>query len=127
MPALFCTFERDLPGVNYMDFGGKGLSAAYEVLEAEAERQEVTQLWAFVDEWETLKDFGEPVPEEFQERRWFPAEDGLRTVNALLAFVEAQPAAVPEHEAVLMDLQDLKRFLELGNEIRARFALIWDI
>jgi hypothetical protein len=69
---------------------------------------------------EELLEFLEYFPEDqrpklpaggFPPEQFFPAEEGLATVRAHLAFLEANPTAMRNAPAVIEDLRDFERVL----------------
>ena len=128
--ALFIVLERQISGLDsYVN--GKALSWAEESLDGLANQLGVTPLMAFfsIDPAEaaetfaeTLAELGEPKdgaaePSEFPEEEWFSAEEGLQTVNALLAHFAEHPRAVRDADAVISDLREFQAVLQrAGNE-----------
>jgi hypothetical protein len=140
---MFITLEKPIRGLKD-DLGGKGLAWCHIQLDAmaadlglpdlsdfiSASAEEQAELMAEAAEW--TQELGEKPPKNlgpFKEE-WFDAEEGLRTVNGLLAHLEANPAerqklaedGFPDlDEAVLCDLREAKRILMTARAKKVRF------
>ena len=110
--ALYIVLERQIEGFDPF-VNGKALSREEEELDAIARNLGVTPLMGFYSaSEEEAEEFGlETGPET-----WFTAEQGLATVNALLAHVEGK-------DAVSADLQEFARVLEEARKQQVRWHL----
>jgi len=89
--ALYIALEKEIPGVDTM-IGGKRLSRSERHLAKAAKRLGVRPLTEFfsADADEISDLLGEDAAGiEIPPAQWFSAEEGLKTVDALLAEVEA--------------------------------------
>ena len=128
--ALYIVLEVDRPGFDTI-VDGKALSRAEEQLAAAAKDLGVRSLMEFfsmsreeavhqAEEFNTGLDIG-----SFQEE-WFTAADGLRSVRALLAYVDAQPDAVPVSAEVANELTGFAHVLEEAEKRGIRWHLSVD-
>ena len=60
------------------------------------------------------------------EERWFLADEGLQTIRALIAHLQAHPAAFPKVGAVLSDLEDFAHILDEARKHGVRWHLSVD-
>ena len=114
--ALYVVLERAAPDLEGL-INGKALSRFEQELRYAAARLEVDPLMGFFSmsaadarfAAEELAAIGEEVPESAQER-WFDPDAGLRTVAALLAWVDTEPpTALPGARKDLLDFQRVLR------------------
>jgi len=127
--ALFIVLERAIPGVDSSSIGGNSLSRNLGWLDEVARNLNVRPLSdlisvdpkeaaAFLEgEGETLTDL--PLPSE----EWFHADDGLRTVEALLNHAKSASA---DDQRLLRDLTDCKHLLDRAREEGVRFHFAVD-
>ena len=113
--ALYIVLEKQIEGFDPF-VSGKALSREEEELDAIARDLGVTPLMDFYSaSEEEAEEFGlEAGPET-----WFTAEQGLATVNALLAHIK-------DKDAVAADLQEFARVLEETREHQVRWHLAVD-
>jgi hypothetical protein len=128
--ALYIVVDSEEPGFDTF-VNGKALAQAEGKLAEAAQRAGVTPLMDF---------FGvspadlEGVAEEFEAAEdvtavsateaWFDPEDGLRTVGALLATLESDPAALGAH--VRDELLELSSVLSQAKQRGLRWHLAVD-
>jgi len=122
--ALFIALEKNIPGLDAM-IDGKMLSNAEEQLAEVAKRCGVRPLMEFFsissDEAEQL--IGEDAGDmEIPAAQWFSAEEGLRTVDALLAEADR----LPESQAAKDDLLGCQRVLREAQKHGVRWHLAID-
>ena|SRR5258707_11157392 len=122
--ALYISLEKEIPGVDTM-IDGKMLSRAEQHLSGLAERLGVRPLMEFLsvsaDEASDL--LGEDVAGvEIPAAQWFSAEEGLKTVDALLAEADA----FPESRAAKDDLLGCQRVLRQSQKHGVRWHLAID-
>lgn len=129
--ALYIVLERSDPGFDtYVD--GKALSRAEADLKALAERLDVTPLMDFfsMNPEEMLAEAEEfntgLTKETVPDERWFPAGEGLKTVRALLAHVDANPTAIPSASSVANELSGFQDVLEEAERRGIRWHLSVD-
>lgn len=121
----------------FLDMDGKALAAVdEEVLETLAARAGVTPLMQFFSmpegEWDEYLDEISDLLEEDEvfdpaEVTWFAAEDGLKTVLALIAEIDKSPGLITDAEAVIDDLESMAAILTRLVERDIRWHLTIDI
>ena len=116
MPAVYIVLREQIPGVHANALEGRALSKYSSQLADLATKAGVRPLMSFFsadpDEMAGLlgEDAGEvTIPDE----TWFPAEDGLKTIAALLITLEKAPA--PENAALITELSEFERVLEAAR------------
>ena len=122
--ALYIVLERQIPGIDTM-IDGKMLSSAEKQLAEAAKRLGVCPLMEFFsispDEAAGFLE-GEGIKPEIPAEQWFPAEEGLKTVEALLSDVDT----VPESRAAEDDLLGFQRVLREARKHGVRWHLAMD-
>ena len=129
--------ENDENHEFFMDMDGKALASVEEdVLEQLAERANVTPLMQFFSmpqgEWDDYVDDIKDLLDEDevfdpQELTWFSADEGLKTVLALIAEIDKTPQLLAEPEAVIDDLESMAAILTRLAEHGIRWHLAIDI
>jgi hypothetical protein len=126
--ALFITLEREIPGINASSVGGKFLSRNLDWLNEASAKLDVRPLGDLISlnpdeaaaflEGEGMEAGAVSIPSE----QWFDADEGLRTVGALLHHTETTK---PEQKNLLEDLAACKQVLERAkqNNVRFHFAV----
>jgi hypothetical protein len=127
--AWYIVLERKIPGSEtFID--GKALGHASELLDSLARHAGVSPLSGFFsastkaltelaeDHGMDLKELG-TVPAE----KWFLAEDGLRTLGALMKAAESRTAG----DHIVKDLQDFQAVLQTAKVNGVRWHLAIDI
>jgi hypothetical protein len=129
--ALYIVLEDADPGFDtYVD--GKALSNAETELHALANRLGVTPLMEFfsMDPEDMLAEaeaFNTGVTaDEVPAEQWFPAEAGLKTVQALLGHLDANPEAIAATPSVANELAGFQEVLEQARERGIRWHLAVD-
>jgi hypothetical protein len=122
--ALYIALEKEIPGVDTM-IDGKMLSKAERRLAKAAKRLGVRPLMEFfstnADEAADL--LGEDAAGlELPPGQWFSAEEGLQTVDALLAEAEVST----DLQAAKNDLADCQRVLREAQKHGVRWHLAID-
>jgi hypothetical protein len=126
--AIYIVLARDVPGIDNCA-SGKALSRAEHVLTPLAHELSVRPLMDFFsmsteDYAAQAEEFSLPLGSEGPpDEEWFTADEGLRTVRALLAHVDAHPEAVEAPGRVLDDLRDFADVLEAAREHGTRWHL----
>lgn len=129
MPSLYIVLEKEIPEVDaYVN--GSFLSKYNDVLTSLAKRAGVETLMSFFsaskDELAAFAgDHGvlsgkAKIPDE----QWFAADDGLRTVNALLRNLET--ARLPQSDRIASELREFATLLELAKDHGVRWHLAVD-
>lgn len=121
----------------FMDMDGKALASVEEdVLEQLAQRANVKPLMQFFSmpqgEWDDYVDEIQDLLDEDevfdpQELTWFSADEGLKTVLALIAEIDKTPQLLAEPEAVIDDLESMAAILSRLAEHEIRWHLAIDI
>jgi hypothetical protein len=129
--ALYIVLERKDPAIEtYVD--GKALSWAEEELKALAGRLGVTPLMDFfsADPEELLAQAEEfntgLTPDEVPKEQWFPSAEGLKTVRALLEYVDAHPSEFPSAASIANELAGFQFVLEAADKGGIRWHLAVD-
>jgi hypothetical protein len=119
--ALYVVLERPIEGFDHF-VNGKALARAGELLESLAKQigtKPLMKFWSADPEElsEIAEDLGvavktnaKPLPPE----QWFPAADGLVTVQGLRAAARAEK--IDNLEKVIADLDEFERVLNKANE-----------
>lgn len=118
--ALYIVLEKQIPGLDTM-VDGKTLSREEEPLAELATRLGVRPLMEFFSM--NAEDAAEFLGEEATAEQWFPAEEGLKTVRALLGQVEK----APELKAAREDLVGFERVLGAAQKNGVRWHLAIDV
>ena len=121
----------------FMDMDGKALARVEEdVLEQLAQRANVKPLMQFFSmpqgEWDDYVDDIKDLLDEDevfdpQELTWFSADEGLKTVLALIAEIDKTPQLLAQPEAVIDDLESMTAILSRLVEHDIRWHLAIDI
>ena len=121
----------------FMDMDGKALARVEEdVLEQLAQRANVKPLMQFFSmpqgEWDDyIDDIKDLLDEDEvfdpQELTWFSADEGLKTVLALIAEIDKTPQLLAQPEAVIDDLESMAAILSRLVEHGIRWHLAIDI
>ena len=122
--ALYIILERKIPGAETL-VNGKSLAKLNEELEAMAKSLGVMPLMNF---FSISKEEVVSLAEEFSvslstnaEEKWFEAEEGLRTVNALLANLSG--SKLDDVVRLEADLREFASVLELAKANGVRWHL----
>jgi hypothetical protein len=111
MPAFYIVLQEKIPGVGGIGLEARGLSKNSDKLEMLAKQAHVVPLMSFfsADQGEMsefLEDSGAGV--KLPEEKWFPAEEGLKTIAALLkSLADARADADSGLSAELRQFQDV--------------------
>ncbi len=122
--ALYIALEKEIPGTDTM-IDGKMLSRAEKHLAKAAKRLGVRPLMEFFSAGagEAADLLGEDVAGiEIPDTQWFSAEEGLRTVDALLSEADASP----DLRAAKDDLLGCQRLLREALKHGVRWHLAID-
>lgn len=119
MPSLYIVLEREIPNTNaYVN--GSSLSRNSEVLESMAKKLDVTTLMSFFsasrDELASLMEEGAltaTINNPKFDQKWFTAEEGLRTVHALLK--STAESSLGDRDRITPELQEFAKVLDLAK------------
>ena len=114
MPSFYIVLQESIPGIDGISLEGRALSQHSDELQELAQKAGVQPLTSFFsvdkeDIWGLIGEDSERVGIQVPEQRWFAAEDGLRTVKALLAAVATLPSAL--REKLTSELTEFQRVL----------------
>jgi len=119
--------QEKIPGVDAIGLEGRALSKYNSKMESLAKAAGVTPLINFfsVNETELPPLLEDRVISEHAARKveeaWFPAQEGLRTVDTLLKVLAAQSA--PENSTLVQELMEFRRVLESAETQKVRWHL----
>lgn len=111
------------------DAGGKALLYYHRQIDELADQLELIAPSRFFsrspgDIAEYLRSQGfERSLDELPEEEWFDPADGLRSIRGLLEALRSTPAAAPEPQRIIADLEEIERALVLAEEQGVRFHL----
>jgi hypothetical protein len=121
--------ESDLPGVAVSTDAGKALLYYHHQIDDLAAEIGVASLSGFFRPDRAavaafLRSQGvEPDDDALPDDEWFEADAGLATVRGLLERLRDDPAAVPQGEKVVADLEEIERILVPAEINGVRFRL----
>jgi hypothetical protein len=116
--AWYIVLERKISGFDH-SVNGKALGHASEVLKALAEKAGVQSLMDFFSaSAEDLAGFSEDQSVDLNKTKlpptkWFSAEEGLKTVCALIQ--EVQNGEIEQADKIVDDLTEFKNVLEVAR------------
>jgi hypothetical protein len=123
--ALYITLERKIEGFDEM-VDGKGVGRAESQLEKIAKKLGVTPLMEFFSaSAEEMAEFDVEVPGT-PAAKFFDGKQGLKTIQALRAYLEKNPKEVKDGTWILEDLKDFERVLSKAAENGVRWHLSVD-
>jgi len=119
MPSLYIVLEREIPNTDaYVD--GSSLSKNSKVLESMAKKLEVATLMSFFsasrDELASLMDEGAldaAMNDSKCNEKWFTAEEGLKTVHALLK--STAESSLGDRDRITAELLEFANVLEMAK------------
>lgn len=126
MAAFYIVLQEEIPGVDAIGLEGRALCKHNARIEALAKGADTKPLGNFFsvsrDELLGLMD-GDPTRESTKaaEETWFPAEEGLRTVDTLLKALAEQSA--PENPTLVKELMEFHGVLESAKTQNVRWHL----
>lgn len=128
MAALYPAFEVTLPAAD--DFNGRSLSHTLQELDELAASSALVALSGFIDArtmaLEVLDE--DQLPASCPPMQWYPAQEGLATVQGLLSFLEQYPERMPQQRvAVIADLDQLAVLLQEAQKQDVGFHLLVDL
>jgi hypothetical protein len=119
--AYFIVLERRIEGLD-AEMDGKSLARATEVLDSIASQLGVRPLSEFISlDPGQASEFldGEGVDAgdiKLPALQQFPAQEGLSTVRALVAYLQSHPQSVERTDRVINDLRECERVLKVAAE-----------
>ena len=124
MPAFYIILQEKIRGVDATGLEGRALSKYSEKLEALARRAGVTSLMNLFSASEEemtgfLEDHGSDV--KLPEEKWFTAEEGLKTITALLGALADAPSN--ENSALAAELAQFRQVLQAAQSRNIRWHL----
>lgn len=127
--ALIVTLEKELPEAQkgYIKSPGKALARESDRLDSAARRCGVAAITSMLSESqaalaEQLREQGfDPSKMSLRPERWFAAADGIKTVQGLTAFVNANLNDFKQPNPILRDLKSAEELLKAANEAGIRF------
>jgi hypothetical protein len=128
--AIIVTLERDLPEASaaYAKSGtGKALARESDRIDTAARRRSVAQLTSMLSESQAalfaqLKDEGfDPSKMRLPPEQWFPAADGLKSIQALIEHVTANLNDFKQPNPILRDLKAAEALLTAAEAAGVRF------
>ncbi|MGE4070068.1 MAG: hypothetical protein AB7E72_02740 [Lysobacterales bacterium] len=129
--SYFITLEQDLDEIDIMP-SGKALAKMMDRIDDITDEIGVTRMSDFVAAGEN-EDFSEIAEQEgwdlggFAPSRggadWFEAADGLDTVRAVAGYIESDPDSIKRARALLDELKEFEKVLELAQAHHVRFRL----
>jgi hypothetical protein len=130
MPSLYIVLEGKIPNTDaYVN--GSSLSKNNTVLESMAKKLGVTTLMSFFsasgDELASLMGEGAldaTINNAKFDEKWFTAEDGLKTVHALLKSTDE--SSLSDRDRITTELQEFAKVLELAKAHGIRWHLAVD-
>jgi hypothetical protein len=129
MPSLYIVLEREIPNTDVY-VNGSVLSKKSQELEKMAKDLGVTTLMGFFsinrDELGSFlseQDLESAAGNSKYDEKWFTAEEGLRTVHALLK--STAESSLSDRDRIAAELREFARVLELAraNSIRWHLAV----
>jgi hypothetical protein len=127
--ALFIVLAREIPGIDASSVGGKFLARNLEWLDEAAKMLVVRPLSELIsvnpeDAAAFLEGEGQDATDlAFPPEQWFDAEEGLRTIEALLQHVKSEK---PAEQRLLDDLRDCRQVLQRARQEATRFHFAVD-
>ncbi len=113
--AVYIACEREPEGVDtYVD--GKAIGHVDpDLLDEIAERAGATPFYEFMsyDPAELADEMVGVDPSEAAPEQWFPARDGLQSIQRHRGYLADNPDEVDDADAIIRDLEDFERLLIL--------------
>ena len=130
MPSIYIALEREIPNTDVY-VNGSLLSKKSKELEQMARRLAVTPLMGFFsisrDELGSFlseQDLESAAGDSKYDEKWFTAEEGLRTVHALLE--NTAEFSLGDRDRIAAELQEFAKVLELAKAHGIRWHLAVD-
>jgi len=130
--ALYPSFEKNISGFNPVTaLNGKPVAQAIGQLDKICTDLVEKPLSGFHSESleEAFEKIGEPVPEDLppQPIAWSEPSDGIKTISALIVYLNSNPKQVSNAQLVIADLEGFLKALIKASEHGTRFRLRYDV
>lgn len=130
MSDFYITLEQNLDEIDILP-SGKAVAKMMERLDEITDDIGVTRLSDFVGgEGEDLSEIAEQegwdlggFASSHGGAQWFDAADGLDTVRALAGYIESDPDSIKRAKALLEELKEFEKVLEIAQQHNTRFRL----
>lgn len=124
MPAFYIVLQEKIPGADAIRLEGRALSKHTDKLEVLAKQAGVISLMNLFSASEEemaafLVEGGADV--NLPEEKWFPAEEGLKTIAALLKALADAPSI--EGPVLSAELRQFQQVLEVAESRKVRWHL----
>lgn len=127
--ALFIVLEKEIPGIDSSSVGGKFLSRHLDLLDEHCRALHVRPLSEFISiSQEEAAAFIEGEDEQMEDlslpsEKWFDADEGLRTIQALLQHAKSGNLV---DQQLMEDLSASQEVLSRAKVERVRFHFAVD-
>ncbi len=128
--SFYINLEQNLDEIDVMP-AGKALAKMMDRLDEITDEIGVTRLADFIAN--DGEDMSELVEQEGWDlggfaataggAHWFDAGDGLDTVRALAGYIESDPDSIKRAKALLEELKEFEKVLEIAQTHNVRFRL----
>lgn len=128
--SLFVTLEQNLDDIDIMP-SGKAVAKMLDRLDDITDEIGVTRLSDFIGgDGEDLSEIAEQEGWDLGGfgastggSVWFDAGDGLDTIRALAGYIESDPDSIKRAKALLEELKEFEKVLEIAQTNSVRFRL----
>lgn len=128
--SYYITLEQNLDEIDIMP-SGKALAKMMDRIDEITDEIGVTRLSDFIGgESEDLSEIAEQEGWDLGGfgnsaggSSWFDAADGLDTVRALAGYIESDPESIKRAKALLEELKEFEKVLEIAQNHNVRFRL----
>ena len=126
--AIFIASESEIEGEDVFVDGKSLGSVEPTVLERIAEQAGCPHIYDLIsqDPGELAEYLDELDEADLPSLEWYPAAEGLTAVRGLRDHITAHPTSVPNPEAVLTDLNEMERVLNVLDEHAVKFHFEMD-
>jgi hypothetical protein len=133
--AFFPVVSGEYTEMKDLMIDGKAICRASPVLDNAAKKLGVKPLTSFYgsDVNDVIEEYGLDVDETFEDTtKWFSADEGLKTVRALLTLIKENPDSIAWDDiltwkdGVVWDLEGLEQILILAQKHNAEWFLACD-
>ena len=128
--SFYINLEQNLDEIDIMP-AGKAMAKMMDRLDEITDEIGVTRLADFIAN--DGEDMSELVEQEGWDlggfaataggAHWFDAADGLDTVRALAGYIESDPSSIKRAKALLEELKEFEKVLEIAQTNNVRFRL----
>jgi hypothetical protein len=122
--SFYIVLQEKIPGVDGAQLEGRSLSRHSSELDVIAKQEGVMPLSSFFsaarEDVAGLLD-GELPDSEIPKEQWFAAEDGLKTISALLRALKIETS--PGNSTLVEELADFRKVLEAAQRRKVRWHL----